>query len=51
MLRLQIRAPGNLVFELVIILLQDLDRFCIGHSGKIRGRNMAKPFKQPLIDK
>ena len=51
MLGLQIRAPGNLVFEILIILLQDLDRLRVRHSGELRGYYVMETVKQSLVHK
>ena len=51
MLGLQIRAPGNLVFEILIILLQDLDRLRVRHSGELRGYYVMETVKQSLVPK
>ena len=50
MFGLQVTAPLHLVFKLVVVLLQDLDRLGIGHSAELAVHDLLKTFDQALLD-
>ena len=49
MLCLKIHAPGYLVIEFVIVLLQHLNSFCISHSCEVRRYHILQTVDQTLI--
>ena len=51
MLCLKIHPPGHLVFKPIVMLLQQLNRLCVGHPGKIRLCHMMQTIQQPLVNK
>ena len=49
MLRLQVTAPGHLVVKGIIVLLQNLNGFRVGHMGEIGISHMLQALQQPLV--
>ena len=51
MLGLQVAAPAHLVFKLVVILLQDPDRLCVGDMSELGVYHTVQTLDQPLVHK
>ena len=51
MLGLQIASPGYLVVELVVVLLQQLDRLGVGYTAEIAVHYVVQSFKQAGVHK